>query len=174
MTTAPVVWYLMRASGVVAMLLLTTSFALGIATSNRWRPPGSRLHVTTTIHRNASLLAVVFLALHVLTAAVDSDAAVRLASVVLPSGSLALTAGALSLDLVAALVITSLLRRRIPHRSWRTIHWSAYGAWPLALAHGLGMGSDNGTWWAGGATVACIAAIGGVVMWRLLELAETA
>jgi len=60
MTNALPVWYLMRASGVVALLLLTLSLSLGIATSNRWRPRGAALYVTTTIHRNASLLAVVF------------------------------------------------------------------------------------------------------------------
>ena len=67
MTTAPAVWYLMRATGVVALLLLTLSFGLGVATSNRWFPRGSRQWVTTTLHRNASLLAVVFLAIHVVT-----------------------------------------------------------------------------------------------------------
>jgi hypothetical protein len=49
-TTALPVWYLMRASGVVALLLLTLSFSLGIATSNRWRPRGTALYVTTAIH----------------------------------------------------------------------------------------------------------------------------
>ena len=174
MTTAPVVWYLMRATGVVALLLLTISLALGIATSNRWRPPGSRLFVTTTIHRNASLLAVAFLALHVLTAVIDPDAAVRLAAVVLPGSSLALTAGALALDLVAALTLTSLLRRRMRHATWRAIHWSAYAAWPLALAHGLAMGSDNGTWWANAVTVGCVASAAGAVVWRLVESSATA
>jgi sulfoxide reductase heme-binding subunit YedZ len=173
-TTAPVVWYAMRATGVVAMLLLTVSVALGIATSNRWRPRGSRLYVTTAIHRHASLLAVVFLALHVVTAVADRDAAVSLAAVFGPSSSLGLTAGALSLDLVAALSVTSLLRRHLAYGTWRAIHWSAYGAWPLALAHGLALGSDNGTWWADGSTVACIAAAAGALVWRLLDAAEPA
>jgi sulfoxide reductase heme-binding subunit YedZ len=166
-TTAPVVWYTMRATGVVALLLLTLSFGLGIATSNRWRPRGSRLFVTTAVHRSASLLAVAFLAVHVLTAVVDPDAAVRLAAAILPVGpGIWLVAGTLSLELVAALVVTSVGRRRLGYRAWRAIHWSAYGAWPLAIAHGLGMGSDGGTWWFGAVNVACIAAMAGVVTWR--------
>jgi methionine sulfoxide reductase heme-binding subunit len=168
MTTSAVsVWYLMRASGVVSLLLLTVAFALGVATSNRWRPSGSRLYVTTTVHRNASLLAVVFLAVHVLTAIADADAHVGLASVAFPVGPGWLAVGTLALDLVVALVLTSLLRRRVGYRAWRAIHWSAYGAWPLALAHGLGMGSDAGTWWLDATTIGCIAAMGGVVTWRL-------
>jgi methionine sulfoxide reductase heme-binding subunit len=168
MSHAPAVWYLMRASGVVALLLLTLALSLGIATANRWRPPGSRLFVTTTLHRNASLLAVAFLAVHVLTAVVDPDAGVGLASVLLPVGGVWLAAGTLALDALAAVTITSLLRRRLSYRLWRMVHWSVYAAWPLAVAHGLGMGSDVGTWWLGLVTVACLAATAGAVTWRLL------
>ena len=167
MSNAPAVWYLMRSTGVVALLLLTLSFALGVANSNRWKPHGSRLYVTTAVHRSASLLAVVFLAVHILTAVVDPDAGVSLAGALLPVGpGVWLVAGALSLELVAALVVTSLVRRRLSYRTWRAIHWSAYAAWPLALAHGLGMGSDGGTWWFGAANVLCIAVMAGVVTWR--------
>lgn len=170
MSNAPAVWYLMRASGVVAQLLLTVAFALGVATSKRWKPRASRLWVTTAIHRNASLLAVVFLAIHVLTAAIDPDAAVRAVAVVWPLGTpWWLAVGTLSLDLVAALVVTSLGRRRLSFGTWRLIHWSAYAAWPLAIAHGLGMGTDVGAWWLQGVTIACISAMGAVVTWRLLS-----
>jgi sulfoxide reductase heme-binding subunit YedZ len=168
MTHAPAVWYLMRASGVVALLLLTLALGLGIANAKRWRPPGSRLFVTTALHRNASLLAVAFLAVHVATAVVDPDAAVGLASVLFPVGGFWLALGTLGLDALAAVTITSLLRRRLSYRLWRTVHWSAYAAWPLAVAHGLGMGSDVGTWWFGSVAVACLAATAGAVTWRLL------
>jgi sulfoxide reductase heme-binding subunit YedZ len=157
----------MRSTGIVAQLLLTLSFALGIANSNRWRPSGSRLYVTTAVHRSASLLAVAFLAVHILTAVVDPDAGVTPAAALLPIGpGLWLVAGALSLELVAAVVVTSLVRHRLPYRTWRAIHWAAYAAWPLALAHGLGMGSDDGTWWFGAANVLCIAVMAGVLTWR--------
>jgi sulfoxide reductase heme-binding subunit YedZ len=166
-TTTPAVWYLMRASGVVAVLLLTVAFGLGVATSNRWKPRASRLWVTTAIHRNASLLAIAFLAVHVFTSAIDPDAAVRWLAVVWPFGtSWSLAVGTFSLDLVAALVLTSLGRRRLSFRAWRVLHRSAYAAWPLAVAHGLGMGTDVRTWWLQAVTIACIAAMGGVVTWR--------
>lgn len=170
MTHAPAVWYLMRASGVVTLLLLTLALGLGIATSNRWRPEGSRLYVTTTLHRDASLLAVVFLAVHVLTAVVDPDAGVGLASVVLPvGGSVWLAGGTLALDALTAVTITSLLRRRLSYGLWRTIHWSAYAAWPLAVTHGLGMGSDDGTWWLDVVAIACLGTVAGAVTWRVLS-----
>jgi sulfoxide reductase heme-binding subunit YedZ len=168
MTTAPAVWYLMRASGVVALLLLTLSLSLGIATSNRWRLRGSGLYVTTTIHRNASLLAVAFLGVHMLTALVDTDAAVSLASALLPIGpGVWLALGALAFDLVAAIVVTSLIRNRLPYRLWRAIHWAAYASWPFAIWHGIGMGSDAATWWLRGVTILCVAWFAGVVVWRI-------
>ena len=37
---------------------------------------------------------------------------------------------------------TSLLRHRIRRRAWRAVHWAAYACWPVALAHGVGTGSD--------------------------------
>src|SRR4051812_28420635 len=86
MTTSPAVWYLMRSSGIVALLLLTAAFGLGVATSNRWRPAGARLYVTTQIHRNASLLAVVFLVVHIVTSVVDPDAQVGVVSALTPFG----------------------------------------------------------------------------------------
>jgi sulfoxide reductase heme-binding subunit YedZ len=166
-------WYLIRATGVVALLLLTTAFALGIATSSRWRPAGSRMHVTTTIHRNASLLAVAFLAVHVLTSLIDPDAQVGLVASLLPFGSpLSLAIGVLSLDLLAAVVVTSLGRRWLSYRVWRLVHWSAYGAWPFALWHGLGMGTDVRTWWLQAVTIGCLAAMGGAVTYRLAPAAS--
>jgi methionine sulfoxide reductase heme-binding subunit len=167
-TTALPVWYLMRASGVVALLLLTLSLSLGIATSNRWRLRGSALYVTTTVHRNASLLAIVFLGVHIVTAVIDSDAAVSLASALFPIGpGIWLALGALSFDLVAAIVVTSLIRNRLPYRLWRAIHWAAYASWPFAIWHGIGMGSDSGTWWLRSVTILCVAWFAGVVVWRV-------
>jgi sulfoxide reductase heme-binding subunit YedZ len=171
-TTNPAVWYLMRATGVVALLLLTLSFGLGVSTSNRWSLRGSRQWVTTTLHRNASLLSVVFLVIHVVTSIVDPDAQVRALATVSPFGTpWWLATGTLSLDLLAAVVVTGLARKRLPFRFWRIVHWSAYAAWPLAVVHTLGMGSDAHAWWLAGVTVACIAAIGGLVTWRVTETA---
>jgi len=169
-------WYLMRATGVVSLLLLTIVVALGVATANRFRPRGLPLFVTTTVHRNAALLAVVFLAVHVVTAIVDPDAAVRLVSVVVPFTAgwapFWVGLGALAFDLVGVLVVTSLLRRRLDYRVWRAIHWSAYAAWPLALLHGLGAGTDTATVWLRGVDVLCVATVAAAVVFRLSALEE--
>ena len=164
-------WYLMRGSGVVALLLLTVVFALGIATSQRFRPRGLPLYVTTTVHRNASLLAVAFLGIHVATAVLDGDADVPLAAVLVPFAShwapFWVGLGTLAVDLLAAVVVTSLLRKRLKHATWRAIHWAAYAAWPIAYLHGLGAGTDAATTWMLAVDVACLMVVGGALGWRL-------
>jgi len=167
------VWYLMRASGVVSLLLLTVVSALGVATVTRWRPGRVPRFVTLGLHRNVSLLAVAFLSVHVLTAVIDPDASVGAVAVVLPAPSaqygLWLGLAALAFDLVIALVVTSILRHRIAPRVWRALHYAAYAAWPVALLHGAGMGTDAASPWMLAVDGACIAAFGGAVALRLLK-----
>jgi methionine sulfoxide reductase heme-binding subunit len=171
LTSGPV-WYLMRGSGVASLLLLTAVSALGIATVSRWRPGRIPRFVTLALHRNIALLAVAFLAVHVLTALVDPQATVSLVAAIVPLRSdryaIWLGLAALSLDLVIALVVTSLLRARIPLRAWRAVHWLAYLAWPVALLHGAGMGTDSGAGWMRAVDALCIAIFAGALVLRML------
>ena len=116
-------------------------------------------------------MAVVFLAVHVLTAVLDPYAFIGVAAVFVPfvAGRSALWVGlgALSLDLVIALIVSSLMRARIGARAWRTIHWAAYISWPLAVAHTLGDGTDAGSLWLRAIGIASLAAVAGAVLWRL-------
>jgi hypothetical protein len=115
------------------------------------------------LHRDVSLLVIVFLVLHVVVSVLDGFAPVSLLDAVIPfRGSYRpfwLGLGALSFDLLIALVITSVLRRRLGYRSWRAIHWLAYASWPVAVFHGLGTGSDSMAWWMLALTGACAAAV---------------
>jgi len=164
-------WYLMRASGVVTLVLLTAVFLLGIATTTRWRTRRLPSFAAASLHRSISLLAVVFLGVHIVTALVDPYAAVGAAAVVVPfvAGKTALWVGlgAVSLDLALALIVTSLVRRHLSLRVWRGVHWAAYLSWPLALGHSLGMGSDTGTLWLRAVAAGCVAAVLAAVAWRL-------
>ncbi len=160
-------WYLTRGTGAVSLALLTLTVALGVANVRRVHAERLPRFVIDAVHRNASLLAVVFVAVHVVTSLLDGYAPIRLADVVLPFGSayrpLWLGFGALSLDLLVAVIVTSLLRRRFGHRAWRATHWLAYASWPVALLHSLGTGSDTRTTWmlvlTGGCLIVVIVAV---------------
>jgi sulfoxide reductase heme-binding subunit YedZ len=159
-------WSLLRATGVVSLVLLTLVLALGIASANRWTAGRMPRFVTAAVHRSLSLLSVVFVGIHVVSTLVDRDAAVSLAGVVVPSPSW-LGAGALSLDLVAALVVTSLLRRRLGYRRWRAVHWLAYLSWPAAFAHGIGLGTDASSAWFRALALGCLGIVAAAAAWRL-------
>jgi sulfoxide reductase heme-binding subunit YedZ len=168
MSTA--VWYLMRGSGVSAMLLLTGVVVLGILTSRKRSLPTLPRFATMELHRSVSLLAVVFLTVHVLTAVFDPYAQVRLVDVVVPfagtAQALMLGLGTLALDMFAAVIVSSLLLRHISRATWRAIHWLGYGVWPLAFVHMLGMGSDSGTIWLRAIAFASLVAMALALAWR--------
>jgi DMSO/TMAO reductase YedYZ heme-binding membrane subunit len=165
-------WYLTRGTGLVTLVLLTASVVLGVLQQRGWTPPKTSRFMTVALHRAVSLLVVALLAVHVGTAVLDSFAPIRLADAVLPFTSryrpVWLGLGAVALDLVAALVVTSLLRRRLGLRAWRALHWLAYACWPVALVHGWGTGSDARTSWMLAVTLACAAAVLAATASRLL------
>jgi sulfoxide reductase heme-binding subunit YedZ len=139
-------WYASRATGVVALLLLTAVMVLGLLVTRQGRLPGLPKFAVTGLHRNLSLLAVVFVAIHVLTAVADGYVNIPLASAVVPFTSpyerLWLALGAVSLDLMVAVIVTSLLRRHLSRRAWRVVHLLSYLSWPVAWAHSFFASDD--------------------------------
>jgi predicted ferric reductase len=140
-------WYATRAFGIMSLVLLSTVMVLGLLTAGRQTPMRGPAFVITGLHRSLSMLSVVFIALHVITSEVDGYVPLTWLDAVVPFGSsyqpLWTGLGTVALDLMIALVVTSLLRARLGLRTWRTVHWLAYACWPIALAHGLGQGTDN-------------------------------
>jgi Ferric reductase like transmembrane component len=167
-----VYWYTTRSTGVVSLVLLTASVALGVIDVQRWSSPGWPRFVLDSLHRTVSLLAVVFVGLHILTAALDSFAPISPVDAVLPFvGSYRpfwLGLGAVAFDLLLAVAVTSLIRQRLGHRAWRATHWLAYASWPTALLHGLGTGSDVKSSWSLALTAICVVAVAVAVSVRAL------
>jgi predicted ferric reductase len=170
---AKALWYMTRGTGLVALVLLTASVLLGVleVKGSSWRRWPR--FVTAGLHRNLSLLAVVFLAVHIASAVVDGFAPIGWLDAVLPFHSpyrpLWLGLGAVATDLLIALVVTSLLRGRIGYRAWRAVHWAAYACWPVALVHGLGTGTDTKLGWVLALYLGSLAAVVVAVWWRLAE-----
>lgn len=140
-TSTTALWYTSRATGVVSLILLSAVMIIGMLVNRQGRLPGLPRFAVLGLHRNLSLLAVAFVAVHVLTAVTDSFVSISLAAIVIPFVSsyepLWLGLGAVSLDLMAAVIVTSLLRRHIGRRVWRAVHWLAYASWPVAVVHSI-------------------------------------
>jgi DMSO/TMAO reductase YedYZ heme-binding membrane subunit len=166
-------WYLTRGSGVVALLLLTAGVVLGVVTSTRWGGRRWPRFVVSGLHKNVTLLAVVFVVVHVVTTILDGYAPIGVRDAVVPFVSsyrpFWLGLGAVAFDLLLALIATSLLRARLGLRTWRVVHWLAYAAWPVALVHGFGTGSDARAGWFELVTVAACAAVVAAVLVRAAQ-----
>jgi sulfoxide reductase heme-binding subunit YedZ len=170
-TSSTALWYASRATGVVTLVLLTVVIVLGVLVNRQGRLPGLPRFATTSLHRSMSLLAVAFLAVHVITAIADPYVTIGIAATVVPFASAYKTfwigLGAVSLDIIMALIITSLARARIGRRTWRAVHWLAYVSWPVALFHSIGSSNDlrNGALLA--LPVLCTMAVIGATGWRI-------
>jgi sulfoxide reductase heme-binding subunit YedZ len=144
--TTPLLWYTTRASGTVALVLLTATVVLGILTTTRASTSAVPKFAISDLHRRVSLLAMVFLGIHILTAVIDTFVPIGLVATVVPFTSAYspfwVGLGTVAFDLLLAVVATSLLRQRIGARSFRAVHWLVYLSWPVAVAHGIGVGTD--------------------------------
>jgi sulfoxide reductase heme-binding subunit YedZ len=155
-------WYATRGAGAMTLVLLTLSVVLGIAEVRRWPLLGSSRFAVAALHRTVSLLALVLLIVHIVTTLLDPFPPIGVLTALVPFAAdyrpLWLGFGTLASDVLVALVLTSLLRRRLGYGAWRATHWAAYACWPLAIAHGLGTGSDTQATWMLALTLACVAA----------------
>ena len=171
--TGSPLWYASRASGTLSLILLTATLVLGIASGGRSAPRRIGRFEIGLLHRNLSLLTLVFLAVHVVTAVLDPFVHLGWAVSLVPFGAsyrpLWLGLGTAAFDLLLAVLVTSALRLRLGVRRWKAVHWLAYAAWPFALFHGVGTGTDTRLpvqlWLYAG----CLASVVGAVWWRLVK-----
>jgi sulfoxide reductase heme-binding subunit YedZ len=162
-------WYLARASGIVAMLAFTVATAVGALASGR-RPLRSakaveRRVVLQYVHRGAAVTGIALIAVHVTAVVLDSYANVPVTAVVIPMASgyrpLAVTLGALALWAMAAVSLSGMFRRwfaRSPRTAalWRGVHLFSYVGWALTLGHALTAGSDTASPAMTGTVVGCV------------------
>jgi len=171
--TDTVLWYATRGAGAVSMILLSGVVVLGVLSTMRVQSAAWPRFLTTGLHRNLALVTLVFLALHIVTAVVDPFTHLGWLTAIVPFESyyrtLWLGLGTIAFELLAAIIVTSLLRGLIGRAAWRIVHWLAYASWPVAILHGFGTGTDALSAWFIVLSVACIAAVAIAVVFRLLE-----
>lgn len=164
-------WAFGRVSGFVSLALFTVSLVLGILTRSGRPLPGIPRFSISLIHRNVALLASVFLIGHVGALMLDSYARLSVADVVVPfigaykpfwQGL-----GTVALDLVLAIVVTSLLRQRLGAKVFKFVHWFTYAMWPITIVHAVGNGTNGTSRLFLVAAGASALAITVAVLWRL-------
>jgi len=172
-TTGTAFWYASRATGVISLLLFSTVAILGIMVNRQGRLPGLPRFAVTGLHRNLSLLTVAFLGIHIVTAIVDGYAGIPWLSAVVPFTSgyerFWIGLGTVAVDLVVAVVITSLLRHRLTPSVWRAVHLLSYLCYPVTIAHSLGASKDLRSGWLLALTMATVFAVVTAVGYRITD-----
>lgn len=170
-----ILWFVSRASGVLLLVLLSTVMLLGAASRLGRAPAWLPRFSVAELHRRLSLFAVLLLVLHVVTALLDPYVTIGWLAAIVPLASpyrtLAIGLGTAAVDLGGAVLLTSLVRRRLGYRAWRAVHWLAYLAWPAAFAHSVTAGGDLGVWWVATGEYASVTMVAAALIARLLTRA---
>ena len=169
--TSHYLWYSTRATGIVSLFLFSIVMASGIMTATRVGGAALPRFAIAELHRRLTLLAVLFLAIHIVTSVIDSYVNIGIAGVFIPFASPYMTLwvalGAVALDLMLAVTLSSMLRKHISHDLWRAIHWISYLAWPIALIHAIFIGTDMRFGWMVAVIGVNIAMVFLAGIWRL-------
>jgi methionine sulfoxide reductase heme-binding subunit len=141
-------WYLTRASGISAWLMLTASVVFGVVLATKAFPEQRRPAWLLDLHRWLGGLSMTFLAVHLAALVADSYAHFGLTDLTIPYAS-DWKPGAVALGVVAAwgllaVEATSLMMRRLSRRVWRGIHLTSYAIFWLTSLHAAAAGSDTG------------------------------
>jgi predicted ferric reductase len=147
LTSSPVVWYAIRASGVVAFVLLTCTVLVGVGLAGKVRLTRWPRFTVDALHRYLGTLFWVFLGVHVLTTAVDSYVRLSIGDIVIPFASsyrtTGLGLGIVATELLLALAIVNRLRDRLSYRFWRRAHYLNFAVWVGSTLHGVYTGTDS-------------------------------
>jgi methionine sulfoxide reductase heme-binding subunit len=164
------VWYAARAGGIVAYLLLSASVLGGILLAGKRHVPGLPRFAVEDVHRFLGLLAGLFIVVHVGSIALDTFVPFSLTQLVVPFTSsyrpLATGLGIVALELLLAVAMTNLLRKRLPYRLWRRAHYATLAVWLLATVHGILAGTDRDQAWLIALYAVTVALVTGAGGWR--------
>jgi DMSO/TMAO reductase YedYZ heme-binding membrane subunit len=167
-------WFATRATGTIALLLLTATVVIGIIAAGRYAPTAVGRFEISALHRNLSFLCLALLAVHIGTTLADSYVPIGVISTFVPFTSpyrtLWVALGTVAFDLLLAVALTSAVRLRIGLRRWKAVHYLAYAAWPVAVLHGFKTGTDSKLGAQELLYVLCGVVVVGAGLWRLYRL----
>jgi DMSO/TMAO reductase YedYZ heme-binding membrane subunit len=171
--TSPYLWYTSRATGIVALVLFTAVVALGALVANRAGGSSVGRFELNELHRSLSLVAMIFLVIHVVTTVMDTYAPTGWLSAVVPFAShyerIGVAIGAVAIDLMLAVWLSSLLKARIRNQSWRFIHWFSWIAFASAIIHAYLSGADTKNGAGLALVVLCAAVVLLAGVWRFIK-----
>jgi hypothetical protein len=130
----------------VAWALVAASVVWGLVLSTKVLGRRPRPAWVLDLHRFLGAAAVVFTGIHVASLILDGYVHFGLVEVLVPfTGTwhpVAVAWGIVAMYLLAAVEVTSLLRRQLPRRLWRATHYASFPLLAVSTVHGLTAGTD--------------------------------
>jgi sulfoxide reductase heme-binding subunit YedZ len=164
-------WYLSRAAGFTAYLLLFVSVALGISMGTRLTDRIARRNAIFDLHRFTTILALFFTLFHVYILLGDSYFQFNVWQLSIPFLTPYRTwqtaVGVASIYLLLLLVISFYVRQFIGYRAWRMLHYLTFALFAGATLHGLSAGTDTSQAWAKLIYIVCGAGTVALIMYRI-------
>jgi len=140
-------WYVARASGIVAWLMLTASVLWGVVLATRAFPEQRRPAWLLDLHRWLGGLTVTFVGIHLGALVADSYVHFDLVDLLVPGAASwqtsAVAVGVVAFWLLVIVQATSLMMRRLPRRLWRFVHLCSYLVFWLTSLHAALAGTDR-------------------------------
>ena len=140
-------WYLSRASGMVAWIVLGITCLWGILLVTRMLKPADRPAWLLDLHRYLGVLSIVTTLAHMLTLIGDNWVYFVWRELLLPQASLwrttAVTWGVLAFYLLVVIQVSSWTMKWLPRRLWHAIHLLSYVLFAMVTVHGFMAGSDS-------------------------------
>jgi predicted ferric reductase len=168
--TSPYFWYTTRATGMVALILFTIVVTMGTLVANRVGGTYVGRFEINELHRSLSIVAMLFLVIHILSTVLDSYVSTGLISAIAPFTSsyrrLPVAIGTIAFDLMLCVWVSSLLKVRIKNSSWRFIHWFSWLAFASAATHSFLTGSDSHKPWGLVVIGLCVFVVAMAGLWR--------
>lgn len=166
-------WLASRASGLVALVLVTVSVGLGLTMAGKvMRRPGLSRKLMA-LHEQTALAGLVAIALHGITLLGDPWLNPGVAGVTVPFAMghrpLATGLGIIAGYLAALLGLSFYLRKRIGAKLWRKAHRATVLVYVLGLTHAFTAGTDASTVWFRGWVLMTAPVIGILFLYRALS-----
>ncbi len=177
-TWEAITWEVARAGGMTAYLLVTFSVVAGLAMTLQFQSLRWPRIINNELHNYLTLLAAVFVGVHVLAVALDPFTKFGLGEVLLPFVShyrpIWMALGILALYLGIAIGLSTWLRPKIGYAMWRRLHVLTFALYLLVTAHGILTGSDSASWWAIALYFGSVGVVGALIALRLTRRSQAA
>ncbi|HEY3290703.1 MAG TPA: hypothetical protein VGK87_11300 [Anaerolineae bacterium] len=140
-------WFVTRAAGIIAYLLLWLSTAWGLGVSSKIFDRLLHRAFTFDFHEFISLLSIGFLVLHIVVLTGDKFMPYNLAQILIPFISpyrpVWVGVGVIAFWLILLVSITFYIRSKITMKTFRMIHLLSFVGYLTALAHSVYSGTDS-------------------------------